>query len=56
LKGLLFLALDAKGGVCSQFIHVGVGVVCISMFIYLSILGLWTCMNLFVWCDGWWWT
>jgi hypothetical protein len=43
LKGLLFLALDAKGGVCSQFIHVGM--VCISMFIYLSILGLWTCMN-----------
>jgi hypothetical protein len=23
LKGLLFLALDAKGGVFSQFIHVG---------------------------------
>jgi hypothetical protein len=30
------------------------GVVCISMFIYLSILGLWTCVDLFVWCDGWW--
>ena len=38
----LFLALDAKGGVSSQFIHVGV--VCI--FALLSIyLRLWTCMN-----------
>jgi hypothetical protein len=43
LKGLLFLALDAKGGVSSQFIHVGVA--CISISIYLSILVLWTCMN-----------
>jgi hypothetical protein len=34
IEGPLFLALDAKGGVSSQFIHVGV--VCIS--IYLSIL------------------
>jgi hypothetical protein len=52
IEGPPLLAFDAKGGVCSQFIHVGV--VCISMF-YLSIyLRLWTCMNLFVWCDGWW--
>jgi hypothetical protein len=43
LKGLLFLALDAKGGVSSQFIHVGVA--CISISIYLSILVLWTCMD-----------
>jgi hypothetical protein len=35
LKGLLFLALDAKGGVSSQFIHVGVA--CISISIYLSL-------------------
>jgi hypothetical protein len=38
-----FLALDAKGGVSSQFIRVGV--VCISISIHLSILVLWTCMN-----------
>jgi hypothetical protein len=56
LKCLLFLlALDAKGGVCLQFIHVGW---CVSScFIYLSIyLRLSTCMNFFVWCDGCWWT
>jgi hypothetical protein len=34
IEGLLILVLDAKEGMCSQFIHVGV--VCISMFIYLS--------------------
>jgi hypothetical protein len=35
LKGLLFLALDAKGGVCSQFIMWGW---CVYLHIYLSIL------------------
>jgi hypothetical protein len=52
IEGPPLLALHAKGGVCSQLIHVGV--VCISVFTYLSILGLCTCMNLFVWCDEWW--
>jgi hypothetical protein len=48
LKCLLFLlALDAKGGVCLQFIHVGwcVSSCFIYLSIYLSILGcrhVWT--------------
>jgi hypothetical protein len=48
--------LMPKGGVLTIYPCGGGVVVCISMFIYLSILGLWTCMNLIVWCDGWWWT
>jgi hypothetical protein len=43
IEGPPLLALDAKGGVSSQFIHVGVA--CISISIHLSILVLWTCMN-----------
>jgi hypothetical protein len=45
----LFKALDAKGGVCSQFIHVGW---CVSScFIYLSILG---CGHVWTICMVWW--
>jgi hypothetical protein len=41
IEGLRLLALDAKGGVCSQFIRVGV--VCISFFylpMYLRIVDM----------------
>jgi hypothetical protein len=41
IEGLPLLALDAKGGVCSQFIRVGV--VCISFFylpMYLRIVDM----------------
>jgi hypothetical protein len=48
IEGLLFLALDAKGGVSSQFIHVGV--VCIFT-LYLSILG---CGHVWTICVVWW--